>query len=131
MLLVQRFANDFSSPREKHVLGGHLKRRKRGAAKNNGYVFKDLLGLKEPVHSKATLGSFMLRAYKLFNDMMVSLKNAEIDIELRLSDGQRFDVTIPLSASWVDNVCELSAFLTNLCMHDRLLQNRYARILGK
>ena len=95
---------------------------------NHHYALKYLLGLQ--THSKQVIGECMLNSHKRFCHFVEALVGAEVKLNITLADGQEFPISLSLTKEWVAEVSEISAWLTNLCMHERMLQDRYDRILG-
>jgi len=122
-LLVERFAADLDLQAPQQDTMPQAK-----SSKTSGYALKDLLGLQ--THSKQVIGECMLNSHKRFCHFVEALVGAEVKLNITLADGQEFPISLSLTKEWVAEVSEISAWLTNLCMHERMLQDRYDRILG-
>ena len=123
-ILVQRFAQALDLNAD-HA--GSCKKRR--LDKNvTGYVFKDHLCLE--THPKNVIGEYMLRSHRRFCRLMAALRGVDISLKLGLSNGEMYSLNIQPSQDWSAAVTEISAWLMNLCMHERLLQDRYDAVLG-
>jgi len=123
-ILVQRFAQALDLNVD-HA--GSCKKRR--LDKNiTGYVFKDHLCLE--THPKNVIGEYMLRSHRRFCRLMAALRGVDISLKLGLSNGEMYSFNIQPSQEWIAAVTEISAWLMNVCMHERLLQDRYDAVLG-
>ena len=128
-----RVVGDWQGSAPSEELAPARKKFKTGDIRSFGGNAKNLVVLRDLSADtdldKNKLGEFIILAYRRYVSMIQALAGATIRLTGKYYDGRRFSESFTLEPHVVSQLIEISTFLTNACMVERAMEDRWNGML--